>query len=152
MNIKDVAKREVLDFKAFRGKVHDETFKPLDPKNQVDSSDKTGLHKIKREPAYDFAGYADAVFGGKSGIEIPGYNEKGNREYTINNAAPSIVNQPNSTITEGMEFEGIPTIKKLTEFDGGGLGEVKLPIPTENETSESEKIEEGFITKLSEYK
>ena len=116
MNIKDVSKREVLDFKEFVAKVHDEKFKPLSPKNQTDSSDKTGLHKIKREPAYDFAGYADAVFGKKSGIEVPGYNEKGNREYTIDNAAPSIVTQPNSAVTESEETE-LPSIKKIYEFE-----------------------------------
>jgi len=119
MNIKDVKKRELLDFKAFRAKVHDETFKPLAPKNQTDSSDKTGLHKIKREPAYDFVGYAEAVFGKKSKIDLPGYNNDGNREYSIDNAAPSIVNQPNSiTMTESEKVPSeLSKIKRLSDFD-----------------------------------
>jgi len=148
MNIKDVSKREVLDFKAFRGKVHDEVFKPLDPKNQVDSSDKTGLNKIKREPAYDFAGYADAVFGKSSGIEVPGYNEKGNREYTIDNAAPSIVAQPSTAVTEGKDFEGIPTILKIGEFDIESESIEESSNSIEDENSEPKK---SSIVKLSDF-
>jgi hypothetical protein len=82
MNINDVAKREILDFKEFLGKVMDDTYKPFDSENQKDSYDRTGLHKIKREPAYDYAGYADAVFDpSKAGIEVPGYNAGKDREY-----------------------------------------------------------------------
>ena len=81
MNISDVAKREVLDFKQFLNKVHDFNYKPLDPKNQTDSSDKTGLHKIQRQHQYDYVGYADSVFNNQSGIDIPGYNSRGDRDY-----------------------------------------------------------------------
>ena len=34
MNINDVSKREILDFKEFLGKVMDNNYKPLAPKNQ----------------------------------------------------------------------------------------------------------------------
>lgn len=82
MNINDVSKREVLDFDQFRKKVHDYGYKPLAAENQEGSDGKSGLHRIKREPAYDWVGYADAVFSPeKAGIEVPGYNAKGNREY-----------------------------------------------------------------------
>jgi len=51
MNINDVAKREVLDFDQFKKKVHDETYKPFAAENQEGGEGKTGLHRIKREPA-----------------------------------------------------------------------------------------------------
>jgi len=116
MNINDVSKREILDFKEFRSKVHDDGFKPLNPENQQDSSDKTGIHKISRNPAYDFVGYADAVFGGKSKIDLPGYNASGDREYTIANAAPSILNSPNSYTSSGALGESLDYIKSLKKF------------------------------------
>jgi hypothetical protein len=81
MNLNDVSKREILDFKQFLGKVMDDTYKPFAPENQKDSYDRTGLHQIKREPAYDFVGYANAVFGNQSKIDVPGVridvNDKG---------------------------------------------------------------------------
>jgi hypothetical protein len=73
MNVQDVEKREVLDYKQFLGKVHDDTYKPFAADNQKDSSDRTGLSTIKREPAFDFVGYADSVFGNKSKIDVPAY-------------------------------------------------------------------------------
>ena len=73
MNQSNVAKREVLEFQDFLKKVHDNTYKPFSKENQQDSSDKTGLHAIKREPAYDHVGYADSVFAGSSKIDSPGY-------------------------------------------------------------------------------
>ena len=67
MNQQNVAKREVLDYKEFLGKVHDNTYKPLSPAHQSEGGlEKSGLSQIKREPAYDFVGYADAVFGHQS--------------------------------------------------------------------------------------
>lgn len=73
MNINNVAQREILDFEAFRKKVHDNNYKPLSPSNQSQGGlEKSGLHDIKREPAYDYAGYADAVFGPGSKIDVPG--------------------------------------------------------------------------------
>lgn len=73
MNINNVAQREILDFENFKKKVHDNNYKPLAPANQSEGGlEKSGLHDIKREPAYDFVGYADAVFGNKSKIDVPG--------------------------------------------------------------------------------
>lgn len=73
MNINNVSQREILDFEAFKTKVHDNNYKPLAPANQSQGGlEKSGLHDIKREPAYDFVGYADAVFGNKSKIDVPG--------------------------------------------------------------------------------
>lgn len=113
MNINNVGKREVLDYKDFRDMVHDDKFKPLSSENQRDSSDKTGLNKIKREPRYDYAGYADAVFGKESGIQVPGYNQKGKREYTSGNSEQSIKNAPNSVTL----MESLKSIKRLKDFE-----------------------------------
>lgn len=73
MNQKDVSKRDILDFEKFLTKVHDDKYKPFAPANQTNANDANGLHKIKREPRYDFVGYADAVFGHNSKIDVPGY-------------------------------------------------------------------------------
>jgi len=72
MNLQDVKKREVLDFKQFLGKVHDYNYDPLSPKNQKAEPGKTGIYKIKREPAFDYAGYADAAFANMSKIGYAG--------------------------------------------------------------------------------
>jgi hypothetical protein len=72
MNINNVAKREVLDFEQFKSKVHDFNYKPLAPQNQEGDPERSGLHKIKREPAFDFVGYADSVFAGLSKIGYAG--------------------------------------------------------------------------------
>jgi hypothetical protein len=73
MDITNVSKRELLDFGEFRNKVHDEKYKPLAPSNQSGKGiARAGFHKIKREPAYDYAGYADSVFAGSSRIDVPG--------------------------------------------------------------------------------
>jgi hypothetical protein len=103
MNLEDVSKREILDFKKFRSKVMDDTFKPLAPENQDPlSSSKTGLHKIKREAAYDWVGYANAVFSPEeAGITFPGFNSQGDRDY-VNGVGVTTVDlqnkaaQPNS--------------------------------------------------------
>jgi hypothetical protein len=74
MNIQNVAQREILDFKKFLTKVHDNTYKPLSSENQSgEISSKSGQSEIKREPRYDYAGYADSVFANKSKIDAPGY-------------------------------------------------------------------------------
>jgi hypothetical protein len=127
MNIQNVAKREVLDYKQFRSKVMDSDFKPLAPENQdPESKDKTGLHVIKRQPAFDHIGYADAVFNPeRAGISVPGYNDEGNRPYT--NGVGVDLGQPNTVFnmdtsesllvqnlksTEGDDF----SIKKISEL------------------------------------
>jgi hypothetical protein len=68
MNIKNVKKREILDYKDFLKVIND----PWNPKN-FSKEDRTGLHKIKPEPAYDYVGYKDAIFNGTSKIDYPGY-------------------------------------------------------------------------------
>jgi hypothetical protein len=68
MNQKDVKKRELLSYKDFMKVVAD----PWNPKN-LSKEDRTGLHKIKPESAYDHAGYNDAVFKHVSKIDVPGY-------------------------------------------------------------------------------
>ena len=72
MNLNDVSKRDILDFDKFLKKVHDNNYKPLAPENQEGDPGLSGLSPIKREPAYDYAGYADSVFGKESKIGYPG--------------------------------------------------------------------------------
>lgn len=76
MNINNVSKREVLDFDHFMKKVHDYNYKPLAPSNQRDDSELSGLSPIKREPAFDYAGYGDSVFANQSTIGYPGLSFK----------------------------------------------------------------------------
>ena len=82
MNTLDVKKRNLLDFDDFLDKVHDETYEPLSIKNQSSEINPlSGLSKIKRQKAFDYAGYADSVFSGQSKIDVPGgrfYNKKTN--------------------------------------------------------------------------
>ena len=72
MNLNDVSKRDVLDFDKFLKKVHDNNYKPLSPENQEGDPGLSGLSTIKREPAYDYVGYSDSVFGKESIIRYPG--------------------------------------------------------------------------------
>ena len=73
MNILDIKKRSILDFDKFLDKVHDENFKPLSTQNQSSEiSPLSGLSEIKRQKAFDYAGYADSVFTGSSKIDVPG--------------------------------------------------------------------------------
>jgi hypothetical protein len=117
MNINDVSKREVLDFKQFLGKVMDDTFKPLAPENQRDSSDLTGLSAIKRAPQYDYVGYADAAFKNQSGIGVPGYNSHTPREYT--NGVGSVPGQETGITTNFGTNESVTEsrIVSLKDFD-----------------------------------
>ena len=68
MNQKNVKKREVLSYKDFMKVAND----PWNPEN-LSKEDRTGLHKIKPESAYDYGGYKDAIFNGFSKIDYPGY-------------------------------------------------------------------------------
>jgi len=68
MNQKDVKKREILSYKDFMKVASD----PWNPEN-LSKEDRTGLHKIKPEAAYDYVGYKDAIFNGFSKIDYPGY-------------------------------------------------------------------------------
>lgn len=113
MNIQDVSQREILDFKQFLGKVMDDTYKPLAPENQKDSYSRTGLHQIKREPAFDYAGYADAVFSpDKAGIELPGFNAGKDREYINAIGGPGLKSEPDTNESEVNES----LIKRLKDF------------------------------------
>lgn len=68
MNQKNVKKREILSYKDFLKVSQD----PWNPKN-LSKEDRTGLHKITPESAYNYVGYNDAVFKNISKIDIPGY-------------------------------------------------------------------------------
>ena len=118
MNLEDVSKREVLDFKQFRSRVMDDTFKFLAPEVQDPlSSVKTGLHQITRQPAYDYVGYANAIWSpDKAGITVPGYNSDGDRSY-VNGVG--FVPQPNATFrtneSQDLDSEGFQVLK-LEDF------------------------------------
>lgn len=111
MNVSDVSKREILDYKQFLSKVHDFSYKPLAPENQTDSSDRTGLHKIQRQPQYDYVGYADAAFKNTSSIDLPGYNDNGKREY-INGVGGDIANTGSAFNMDTSE-----SVKVVTPFN-----------------------------------
>jgi hypothetical protein len=114
MNINNVSKREVLDFPQFLKKVHDDKFDPYSEENQKAQPEKTGLSAIKREPAYDHVGYADAVFAHKSGINVPAIRldlSKG-----IGDAfSPGSVSA--NTLTQTNESEKKSFVLKLNEFN-----------------------------------
>ena len=122
MNLEDVSKREVLDFKQFRSRVMDDTFNYLAPEVQDPlSGDKTGLHTIKREPAYDWVGYANAIWSpDKAGIILPGNGAEGNRDYTTADGLTS-AQMPNSVFnmdtseSENHDSEGFK-ILRLEDF------------------------------------
>jgi len=117
MNINDVSKREILDFKQFLGKVMDNNYKPFDPENQKDSFDRTGLHVIKREPAYDWVGYANAVFSPEdAGIEVPGYNATDGRQYVNAIGGVGIVQKIANALKTNESEESVNTLKRLKDF------------------------------------
>jgi hypothetical protein len=122
MNLEDVSKREILDFKQFRSRVMDDTFDYLAPDVQDPlSGDKTGLHTIKREPAYDWVGYANAIWSpDEAGIIIPGNGADGKRDYTTADGLTS-AQMPNSVFnmdtseSENHDSEGFE-ILRLEDF------------------------------------
>jgi hypothetical protein len=118
MNLEDVSKREVLDFKQFRSRVMDDTFNYLAPDVQDPlSGDKTGLHTIKREPAYDWVGYANAIWSpDEAGIIVPGNGANGNRDYTTADGLTS-AQMPNSITneSENSDSEGFKVLR-LEDF------------------------------------
>ena len=123
MNLEDVSRREILDFSQFRSRVMDDTFKPLDPSVQDPlSSSKSGLHKIKREPAFDYIGYANALFSPEdAGIVFPGYNVKGKRDYVNavgldwGNFNPNTVFNMDTNESQNFDPEGFQLLK-LSDF------------------------------------
>jgi hypothetical protein len=114
MNVNDVAQREILDFQHFLKKVHDNTYKPLAPANQSEGGlAKSGLHDIKREPAYDFVGYADAVFANKSKIDVPGIRVSIGKELGMADATGFGTSFNMGTNESESVFSGL---KKLSDF------------------------------------
>lgn len=113
MNQKDVSKRDILDFEKFLTKVHDDKYKPFAPVNQTNANDASGLSKIKREPRYDFVGYADAVFGHESKINVPGYRVDDNGKSGMSDAG-AFGTAFDSNTSESETNEGF--IRRLSDF------------------------------------
>lgn len=67
MNIKNVKKREILEFKDFLKVIAD----PWNPKN-MSKEDRSPFHEIKLEKPYEYIGYGDAIFKNQSKIDYPG--------------------------------------------------------------------------------
>jgi hypothetical protein len=115
MNIQNVSQREILDFEKFLSKVHDNTYKPLSGENQSgEISSKSGQSEIKREPAYDYAGYADSVFGHKSKIDAPGYRINTKEDKTGMVDAPGVGGIFNMDASESLDIDS--NIKRLKDF------------------------------------
>ena len=111
MNIQNVTQREILDFKKFLSKVHDNTYKPLSGENQSgEISPKSGQSEIKREPAYDYAGYADSVFAKNSKIDVPG------GRIEIKKGQIDAISTGNAFSTSGVTFESETQIKRLKDM------------------------------------
>lgn len=114
MNLQNIAKREILDFAQFRAKVHDDHYNPFSEENQTPQPDKTGLSPITRQPAYDHVGYANAVFGHKSKIDVPGIRLNlgaGMADAFPAGSAYSAAGSPTIQESEDNSF-----IKKLSDF------------------------------------
>jgi hypothetical protein len=112
MNLQNIAQREVLDFGQFLKKVHDNNYKPLAPSTQSEGGlERSGLSKIKREPAYDHVGYADSVFAGKSKIDVPGVRINAGSDGEMIDAAGYGTATLFST-SESLQF----SIKRLSDF------------------------------------
>jgi hypothetical protein len=67
MNVKNVKKREILDYKQFL----EVTADPFNKKN-LSKEDRTGFHKIKPEKPYAYVGWQDPIFKKVSKIDYPG--------------------------------------------------------------------------------
>ena len=121
MNLNNVSQREVLNFENFLKKVHDNNYKPLSPANQSSGGmEKSGLSAIKREPAYDFVGYADAVFAKTSKIDVPGArmtSTKGKTTGYLDTTDGLGITQLMSA-TESLDNGGNGKILRLNEFEG----------------------------------
>ena len=111
MDIKDVKKRNILDFDKFLDKVHDENFKPLSTKNQSSEiSPLSGLSNIERQKAFDYAGYADSVFGNNSKIDVPG------GRIEIGKGQIDAISTGNAFSSSGITFESEISIKRLEDI------------------------------------
>ena len=69
MNVKNVKKREILDYKQFLEVAAD----PFNKKN-LSKEDRTGFHKIKPEKPYAYVGWQDPIF--KQASQIIGISEQ----------------------------------------------------------------------------
>jgi hypothetical protein len=118
MNLNDVSKREVLDFEDFKKRIHDENYKPLSPQNQQGDKSRSGISAIKREPAYDFVGYADAVFAGSSSINYAGLNVRDPRSGKLVSITPMDsggITHMGTEISESEDNTGFK-ILRISEF------------------------------------
>jgi hypothetical protein len=126
MNLNDVSKRDVLDFDQFLKKVNDNDFKPLSPENQKGDPKLSGLSPIKREPAYDYAGYADAVFGKESKIGYPGISfrdpQSGKIAPFIQAGSMEMLGQGGGAQSEVSESTGSFTLARLNDIHGVNEG------------------------------
>jgi hypothetical protein len=122
MNLNDVSKRDILDFDKFLKKVHDNNYKPLAPENQEGDPGLSGLSPIKREPAYDYAGYADSVFGKESKIGYPGISfrdpQSGKTAPFIQAGSMEMLGQGGGAQSEVSESSKSFTIARLKDLSG----------------------------------
>ena len=111
MNIGDVKKRNILDFDAFLDKVHDETYEPLSTKNQSSEiSPLSGLSSIKRQKAFDYAGYADSVFANQSKIDVPG------GRIEMGKGQIDAISTGSAFSSSGVTFESKSILKRLDDM------------------------------------
>ena len=111
MNIKDIKKRNILDFDDFLDKVHDETYKPLSNKNQSSEiSPLSGLSSIKRQKAFDYAGYAESVFANRSKIDVPG------GRIEIGKGQIDAISTGSAFSSSGITFESESRLKRLDDM------------------------------------
>jgi hypothetical protein len=129
MNLNDVSKRDILDFDKFLKKVHDNNYKPLAPENQEGDPGLSGLSPIKREPAYDYAGYADSVFGKESKIGYPGISfrdpQSGKTAPFIQAGSMEMLGQGGGSQSVGSEVSestGSFTLARLNDLSGVNEG------------------------------
>jgi hypothetical protein len=114
MNLQNVSQREILNFDQFLGKVHDNKYKPLAPSTQSQGGlNKSGLSVIKREPAYDYVGYADAYFKNSSSINVPGVRLD-KKDGKLFNDAVSFGTSSLMSATESIQIPS--TLKRLEDF------------------------------------
>jgi hypothetical protein len=111
MNIKDVKKRNILDFDDFLDKVHDENYEPFSGKNQSSEiSPLSGLSEIKRQKAFDYAGYADSVFANQSKIDVPG------GRIEIGKGQIDAISTGSAFSSSGVTFESEIRLKRLEDI------------------------------------
>jgi hypothetical protein len=109
MNIRDVKKRNIINFDDFLDKVHDENYKPI--KNQSSEINPlSGLSNIKRQKAFDYAGYADSVFAGQSKIDVPG------GRIEIGKGKIDAISTGSAFSSSGVTFESQTRIKRLGDM------------------------------------